>query len=478
MSPTILSLYKCEEKTKAIQDYQQAISRGDGAYLLNKQELNNLFQVNIGNLLPNDKCIIKITYIDELKIENNNICFKLPNSLSVWQTLIQQEEKQQNFLQTKYLNNNNYKTSPTQLIQNKSTSFKASCIMPFKINTIKSLTHSNSLKVKKTDCQAVLEIINLTECNLIEIIINIETINCPRMFVEDYYDEEEDEEKTNEISRACMITFYPEFDTIPILNANICFLIDCSNSMLNRVKLTQKLLTLMLDNLPKKFQFNIILFGTDYIELFPFFQKNSNENIKQAIEFISTNKLKNKGNTDLLNVLEPFIELQNADSNMVLISDGHLNRQNELISILKFQIKFRIFSCSLGSDLGSNNDHLLKIISNLTSSNYDSFDLKNQFNWKDKIINLFNKIKQPNSLQDIQIEWQNQQKITDNNDFNYLYAPIHSNALFTGCRLVYYGFMPNCNQATFKANINGYEFSTLITCSELSITKGNFNYLY
>ena len=92
-------------------------------------------------------------------------------------------------------------------------------------------------------------------------------------------------------------------------------------------------------------------------------------------------------------------------------------------------------------------------------------------------INLFNKIKQPVCFQDIQIEWQNQKKteITEQVGFNYLYAPKNTNALFSGNRLVYYGFMPNCSQATFKATINGYEFSTLVTCSELSIASQFFS---
>ncbi len=46
-------------------------------------------------------------------------------------------------------------------------------------------------------------------------------------------------------------------------------------------------------------------------------------------------------------------------------------------------------------------------------------------------------------------------------------------ALFNGRRVVAYGFIPNCRQATLKASINGYELSAVVTCPELGVTQGD-----
>ena len=86
---------------------------------------------------------------------------------------------------------------------------------------------------------------------------------------------------------------------------------------------------------------------------------------------------------------------------------------------------------------------------------------------------MFNQLAQSEPLTDIRIEWQNQKEYSTDNELNYLYSPKNTNAVFNGQRLICYGFMPNCSQATFKANINGYEFSSVVSCSELSIRKGN-----
>lgn len=46
-------------------------------------------------------------------------------------------------------------------------------------------------------------------------------------------------------------------------------------------------------------------------------------------------------------------------------------------------------------------------------------------------------------------------------------------ALFNGRRVVAYGYMPNCKQATLTASVNGREYSTVVTCPELCVTQGD-----
>ena len=258
----------CEEKQKAHQVYKQAVEEDHGAYLLD-QESPGIFRVNVGNLAAKRKCIIKITYISELDIENESIVFKLPNSLSAWQTIASGHKKQQETLESKLIN------------KNKTTSFKASITMPSLINSIVSSTHD--IKIKKTDCHAVLEVNDLTDFNIksssLILFINICSVHVPRMYVEDFYDEESAYPVQNS-SRACMVTLYPEFDSTISQNPHFIFLVDCSNSMRNKQGLAKNLIKLMLNYLPKKGLFNIVLFGSDHVELFPFVLKNCPQNIK------------------------------------------------------------------------------------------------------------------------------------------------------------------------------------------------------
>lgn len=297
--------------------------------------------------------------------------------------------------------------------------------MPFEIKSIKSPTHP--LQVKQTKTQAVIQVDTTTaeqnsQSSSLILVFNIATIHMPRMLVEDYRDTTADQQDKN--SRACMVSFYPEFETLQVNSPSISILIDCSNSMSGNIESSQKLARLMLDSLPASCQFNVTLFGSDFIDLFPFVQKNSAENLQKAIDWICNLKGNSRrGNTDLLNVIQSsllfndfsarridyeFSEIQNY----ILISDGHMTRSSELVAALKAanarkssQVVNRIFSCSLGA---SANNHTLKLVARLTGASYDSFD--GVASWADKVGDIMDKVCQPAAIQDIQVEWQNMEK--------------------------------------------------------------------
>jgi len=59
--------------------------------------------------------------------------------------------------------------------------------------------------------------------------------------------------------------------------------------------------------------------------------------------------------------------------------------------------------------------------------------------------------------------------------FNYIQAPSQIGSLFNGRRVTAYAFIPNCQQAYLKAKINGHELSTIVTCPDLLISRGDNN---
>lgn len=457
----------CKEKEQAHREYKEAIKQGKGAYLMD-QETSDLFKVNVGNLPPKCTCIIKITYITELDVQNEEIIFKLPSSVSSWQVTDNDKplaEPSQSSI-SKFINKMNSQNST------KTSSFVASVLMPFKIKSIKSPTHL--LKLKSTECQAVLELGDkkiLDDDHNIILVINIATIHMPRMLVEDYFDPE-----LKRTTRACMVSFYPEFE-LTGSSSNFKKLIniwlDCSNSMKENLSLVRKLSLFMLKHLPADSYFNIALFGSDYTELFPFEQKLNDASLKKAQQFILTKVKKTRGNTNLMSLLTEKIQLRsdkNAPVNYVLISDGYLTGVNESFglfnTISQENMNLRVFTCNL-SGKGANNSHTLKQIARLTNASYETFDSKYQSKWKERILDLVDKMSQPSAIKDVRIEWQN---FRDES----LQAPAKINSLFNGRRLVAYSFVDNCAQATLKATtMSGEEFSTVVSCPELCITRGD-----
>ena len=70
-----------KEREKAFRDYDDAIERGHGAFLLD-EERPDVFQASVGNLPPGKEVLLKITYVTELTVGGNGLRFSIPTTVS------------------------------------------------------------------------------------------------------------------------------------------------------------------------------------------------------------------------------------------------------------------------------------------------------------------------------------------------------------------------------------------------------------
>ena len=70
-----------EERDKAFEKYDDAITSGDGAYLLD-EERPNIFTVSLGNLNPGKSATIELSYLILLDSEGTENRFFLPTTIS------------------------------------------------------------------------------------------------------------------------------------------------------------------------------------------------------------------------------------------------------------------------------------------------------------------------------------------------------------------------------------------------------------
>lgn len=235
-----------KEKEQAKREYRKAIEKGDGAYLMHQEEAQ-VFSVAIGNLPAHNEVIIKITYVAELEIENGDIIFRLPAKMASWQSKKAVEARDQSIIRS------------IGIVDEKvEFSLKASIRMPYKIVKLFSPTHR--LRRKLTDCIAMVELVDnvLLDSDFI-LSISLNSPNLPRI---------SNETLNNSDSQACMLTFYPRFETSTNSNEQIeiVFIVDASNSMDSScVQQAKQLAHLFLTNLEvsdEKTYFNVITFGS------------------------------------------------------------------------------------------------------------------------------------------------------------------------------------------------------------------------
>ncbi|XP_065826671.1 protein mono-ADP-ribosyltransferase PARP4-like isoform X4 [Oscarella lobularis] len=439
-----------KEKEQAHKEYKEAISKGHGAYLMD-EETPDVFTVSVGNLPPDASVLIKITYVAELAVEGESVAFSLPGSVAPW--------KKKDALSE--ITQSDVKTVKVEKEHTGDLSVQVAVEMPFDIRNVQSPTHK--IKVKQTATKSMIELCpGQTLDGGFQVFISLAEIHVPRMWIEEQPETEH---------RACMLTFYPDFEADLDPFYDVIFVLDASNSMKgSAINDARKLVLLALHHLPDKCYFNIISFGSTFDELFPSCQPKNKETLASALDFIKTCQ-PSLGNTDFwrpyrsLYVTAPPRDSQSTPRNVFLFSDGHVNEEEStLIALKKGAQRCRLFAFGVGS---SPNRHYLRSMAQVGGGHAEFFDGKAKSKWERKVKRQLSKAGQP-VLTSVSVAWQ---------QFNAdapkpIQAPAEIVSLFSGSRQVVYGFVENCTMATLKAEIGGKEVSTMVSTSELSMTTG------
>ncbi|KAJ6662349.1 hypothetical protein lerEdw1_012513 [Lerista edwardsae] len=366
-----------KEKETAHREYREAVSRGDGAYLMD-QDAPDIFTVSVGNLPPSVKVLIKITYITELSYEKGCLSFHLPAAVAPWQQDNALNENTQDTVR---------KVSIKQVgLQPGDFSLEMSVEMPFKIMQIRSWTHH--LKIKKTDCKAVIRTVEDSSLDMsgfaMEILIG--DVHLPRMWVEKHPDKE---------SEACMLVFQPEFEAAldpPSTSGETIICLDCSNSMAGSEIQHAKQIALCALGLSYFTRLRVIKFGTKYGEGGVSYRHGVLERALSLLADLTSLGISSAkksaaatmGNSDLwktlryLNLLYP----SKRKRNILLISDGHIQNAGLTLQMVKENTHHtRIFTCGVGP---AANRHLLRSLSQYGAGAFEYFDAKSKYNWETK----------------------------------------------------------------------------------------------
>ncbi|RUS77622.1 hypothetical protein EGW08_014622, partial [Elysia chlorotica] len=437
-----------KEKEMAHKEYKKAISEGHGAYLMDQdEETPDVFTVSVGNLPAGACVLIKITYITELRVEDEKVSFRLPGTVAPW-------KEKSALLQT---TQTELKSHATKAMR---TSVQVAVEMPFDIRTLHCPTHK--VKVKQTASKAFVELAGRQKFGSgFLLLIGLAEIHVPRMWVEQH--------PTKAHHRACMLTFYPEFELEALLGGEITLMLDMSNSM----KETQilKLASLVLQSIPEGFKFNIVRFGSEFEELFPAPKLRSDETMEAAQLFVESSRMM-MGNTNMYSALRPFHLLPPGDAgsppmmrNVFLLSDGHLLEERLVLEeAAKFSWHTRIFTFGISPTC---NIHTLRALARVSAGAFEYFDLKTKSKWQAKVESQVVKARQP-GLTSVSVEWRQYEDPL----MPPVQAPRQITALFSGSQQIVYGYVPDCTMANLRAVVGGQEVSTVVSTSELSITQG------
>ncbi|OCT96121.1 hypothetical protein XELAEV_18013804mg [Xenopus laevis] len=472
-----------KEKEQANEEYRAAISEGHGVNFI-EEEAAEIFTMSLGTLPPEATVIIKVTYITMLSQQNDipPLEFCIPSEVASWESddalkedtedaKEEEDEKEKEVEKEEDEKEEGKKEDEDQddeegyedeedeveesFVPEGCFSLELSIEMPCKIESIKSETHL--IKLKQTECKAVVTTSKDSDMNYqgFNLEITLEDISFPRLWVEKHPEQD---------SEACMLVYRSNLKcTFDEWNVTIC--LDCSNSMEPCFESAKDIALGAIDYFVyTQHKLNVVLFGTNYKELYAYTNPDWWNDRAKVRRFIKLAK-PNMGSTELWKPLQALHLLPPSTGmhKIFLISDGHIQNESLVFKILNQNAgKMCIYGCAVGATA---NKHIMRSLSQQSHGLCEYFEDPSTLKGKAELH--ADKLWSP-SCWDISVKWQQ----ANENYTEPIQAPTHIPTLFPYTHLLVCAFVPDCTQVIFKALFKDHELDTVVSATELQKTTG------
>uniref|UniRef100_A0A3P9DKM3 VIT domain-containing protein n=1 Tax=Maylandia zebra TaxID=106582 RepID=A0A3P9DKM3_9CICH len=330
-----------KEKQKAREEYDDALSSGQQAFLLEESdESPDIFSLCVGSLPPGESASIRLEYVTELAVQaDDGLRFCLPGVLNP------RYQPQGAGVQV---------TSVPASLVPYSLSFSARVSSPRPISKVESNCSLDPLQYLNTDqTQATVKLAAGHKFDRdVELLIYYKNAHQPTAVVEAGQASAEPGELSDPV---VMVSLYPEFPQSVMSSMASCgefvFVVDRSGSMDCATNNTEQqeswmssardTLLLLLKSLPMGCYFNIYSFGSGYEHIFPKSVEYSQQTMEEALKKVEQMEA-NLGGTEILQPLkhiysQPCIPNQPRQLIYTLLfvfTDGEVGNTKEVIDLV------------------------------------------------------------------------------------------------------------------------------------------------
>uniref|UniRef100_A0A3B3BM09 VIT domain-containing protein n=1 Tax=Oryzias melastigma TaxID=30732 RepID=A0A3B3BM09_ORYME len=326
-------------KQQACEEYDDALSSGQQAFLLEEsEETPDHFSLSVGNLLPGQSVFIRLEYVTILTVEaDNGLRFCLPTVLNP--RYQPQGVKKKACLKCVF----NIVLPASEVPY--SLSFSARVSSPRPVSKVESSCSLEPLQFLNSDhTEAAVKLAAGHKFDRdVELLIYYKDAHQPSAVVEAGQDSAEPGTLMGD--PVVMLSLYPEFPESLMSPLATCgefvFLLDRSGSMGCPASFTsvslQDTLLLLLKSLPTGSYFNIYGFGSRFSQIFPNSVEYSEETMEEALKKVEGMQ-SDLGGTDILQPLkyiysQPFIS--NLPRQLFILTDGEVENPKEILDLVK-----------------------------------------------------------------------------------------------------------------------------------------------
>ncbi|XP_076591858.1 von Willebrand factor A domain-containing protein 5A-like isoform X2 [Chaetodon auriga] len=349
-----------KEKQEAREDYDDALSSGQQAFLLEESEQSpDIFSLSVGSLPPGESASIRLEYVTELAVQaDDGLRFCLP---AVLNPRYQPQGGDGASVQV---------TSVPASLVPYSLSFSARVSSPRPVSKVESNCSLDPLQYLNTEqTQATVKLASGHKFDRdIEVLIYYKDAHQPTAVVE----AGQASAKPGSLmgDPAVMLSLYPEFPEAVMSSVASCgefvLLLDRSGSMdsfmnnsesrQTRISSARDTLLLLLKSLPMGCYFNIYSFGSNYEHIFPESVEYSQMTMETALKKVEQMGA-NLGGTEILKPLKHIYSqscIPGQPRQLFVFTDGEVGNTKQVINLVKKNSgSHRCFSFGIGEGASS-----------------------------------------------------------------------------------------------------------------------------
>uniref|UniRef100_A0A672HY99 VIT domain-containing protein n=1 Tax=Salarias fasciatus TaxID=181472 RepID=A0A672HY99_SALFA len=349
-----------KEKQEAREEYDDALSSGQQAFLLEESDQSpDIFSMRVGCLPPGESASIRLEYVTELAVQaDEGLRFCLPAVLNPRYT---PQGSEATAVQVNSV--------PASLVPY-SLSFSARVSSPRPISKVESSCSLDPLQFLNTDqTQATVKLGAGHKFDRdVEVLIYYKDAHQPTAVVE--AGQASAKPGTLMGDPVVMVSLFPEFPQSVMSSVASCgefvFLMDRSGSMgvpmnikdrnQSRISSAKETLLLLLKSLPMGCYFNIYSFGSSFEHIFPKSVEYSQQTMEEALKIVGT-MAANLGGTEILKPLKHIYEqpcIPSQPRQLFVFTDGAVGNTKEVIDLVKKNSgSHRCFSFGIGEGASS-----------------------------------------------------------------------------------------------------------------------------
>lgn len=434
----VLTQCKIEEKTEAIRQANEAHVKGDMVNIT-KELRPDIVVYALGNIPPNSKVELEITYNRLVSIDGKVCNILLPAHIGYRYKLFNAQEQE----------------IIRQLADTSDTVYKVHLLV--EDVDIADITSNKEVTISyNEDRRSATVDFELFELPKDDLVVNIKMLEnpCPLIFQQKC-----DKLKGESMENCAVLSAVPYFE-VDQEKSEIIIIQDRSGSMGGgRMQLSIEALIILLNSLPSTCYFNIISFGTTYEMWKPTSVPYTKSNFDSAIQYVKDMKANFKC-TEILQPLQHVMtqpRLMGYSRQIILLTDGQVNNERQIIDFARLGCNdggTRIFTLGIGTGVST---YLIEGVAR--SGNGVARLIKDGDALHAPVIGQLERALSP-IIEDLEVIW----NITGY-DTNLQQTPNKPKLIYNGNHFIACVFYPDgckLNGVTLRGKINGVLFENTI----------------